>query len=239
MLTNNEVKYIQSLSQKKFRESEKLFVVEGIKMAEEVLNSNFSIHSIYATNSWAEKHPEIKASIIDESQLKKISNLSTPNEVLIVAHQKNQDEKLSYANQITLILDGIQDPGNFGTIIRTADWFGIKQIVASEDCVELNNPKVIQATMGSVFRISVHYANLLEELKQITIPVYGALLNGNSIYDVIKISEGVLVIGNESKGINENILSNISNPITIPKIGKAESLNAALATGIILSHLIK
>lgn len=239
MLTNNEVKYIQSLSQKKFRDEEKLFVVEGVKMADEILDSHFSIHSIYATVLWAESHAEVASKIVNENQLKKISNLSTPNEVFIIAHQKKLNEKINYANQITIMLDGIQDPGNFGTIIRTADWFGIKQIVASTDCVELYNPKVVQATMGSVFRVDVKYVHLTDEMNNITVPVFGALLNGNSIYKTSKVTEGVLIIGNESKGIRESIISHISNPITIPRMGKAESLNAALATGIILSHLVK
>lgn len=239
MLTNSEVKYIQSLSQKKFREKEKLFVVEGVKMAQEVLESNFNVHSIYATKEWAFKKNELDVKTIDEAQLKSISSLNTPNEVLIVVKQKNEPEKFQFKNNITLLLDGIQDPGNFGTIIRTVDWFGVNQIIASTDSVELYNPKVIQATMGSLFRVNVQYKNLPELMNAENLPVYGALLEGKSVYEMSKITEGFLIVGNESKGIRESVISKITHPITIPRKGKAESLNVAMATGIILSHLYK
>lgn len=239
MLTNSEVKYIQSLSQKKFREKEKLFVVEGVKMAQEVLESNFNVHSIYATKEWALNKTELDVNVIDEAQLKRISSLNTPNEVLIVVKQKTEPEKFQFKNNITLLLDGIQDPGNFGTIIRTVDWFGVNQIIASTDSVELYNSKVIQATMGSLFRVNVQYKNLPEIMNAENLPVYGALLEGKSVYEMSKITEGFLIVGNESKGIRESVISKITHPITIPRKGKAESLNVAMATGIILSHLYK
>ncbi len=138
-----------------------------------------------------------------------------------------------------MVLDGIQDPGNFGTIIRIADWFGIKQIVASEDTVELYNPKVIQSTMGSFLRVNVWYQPLPGFLQSAGIPVYGALLNGKNMHGEPPVTEGLLVIGNESKGISKELLPFISHPITIPRLGGAESLNAAVAAGIIVSHLTK
>jgi TrmH family RNA methyltransferase len=140
-------------------------------------------------------------------------------------------------NKISIVLDGIQDPGNLGTIIRIADWFGISQIVCSMDTVELYNPKVIQSTMGSFVRVNVWYDQPEDFLKTLNVPVLGALLNGKSIYETEKLKEGVLVIGNESKGIRENVLKWITDPVTIPRIGGAESLNAAVATGIIISHI--
>jgi TrmH family RNA methyltransferase len=136
------------------------------------------------------------------------------------------------------VLDGIQDPGNFGTIIRIADWFGIKQIIAGEDCVEVYNPKVIQSTMGSICRVNVWYNNLQQWLVNIDVPVYGALLNGENVYNLKSITEGLLIIGNESKGIREPLKSIITHPITIPKRGNAESLNAAIATGIIVGCMV-
>jgi len=142
-----------------------------------------------------------------------------------------------FKNKITLLLDGIQDPGNMGTIIRIADWFGIDQIIASEDSVEFYNPKVIQSTMGSFIRVNCWYKNLPEQLQHASVPIYGALLDGQSVNEIGKINEGILVIGNESKGIRDAVLPFISKAVTIPRIGYAESLNAAVATGILLSHL--
>jgi len=149
------------------------------------------------------------------------------------------DYKQPQIGTITLALDGIQDPGNMGTLIRIADWFGINTILASEDSVEVYNPKVIQSTMGSFIRVKVGYGNLSHLLSDAAIPIFGALLEGASVYNQSPIAEGVLLIGNESKGIHTELLPYISAPIHIPRIGGAESLNAAVAAGILLSHLIK
>ncbi len=238
MLSRSESKYIQTLSHKKQRDAESLFVVEGPKLAEEVLNSHFNIKKIYALQSWANANKNVENTvIIDEDELQKISNLQTANEVLMLVEMPEENILLKFENTITLALDGIQDPGNFGTIIRIADWFGIKQIVCSADCVELYNPKVIQSTMGSFIRVNVVYTKLDECIAKANVPVYGALLNGKDATKIEKPTQGILVIGNESKGIRQPILPHINNAISIKRIGGAESLNAAVATGIILSHI--
>lgn len=241
MLTKNEIKYIQSLYQKKHRDKEDFFVVEGPKIAAEVLKSNYTIEKIYATPEWINTNDINRHNIVTvtDEELKKISSLTTPNKVVMLI-KKPELPVISTYNAIVLVLDGIQDPGNFGSIIRLADWFGIEQVLCSTDCADIYNPKVLQSTMGSFLRVNVAYKNdLAYTLQQSKLPVYGTLLSGTSIYAIPKVSDGFIIIGNEGKGIRENLLPLIEMPITIPKLGGAESLNAAVATGIILSHLIK
>lgn len=240
MLSKNELKYIQSLCQKKQRQEERLFLVEGAKLVEELLQTGLNVRKIYALPVWAEKHSHLpQLTEITEEELEKISNLQTPNQVLALVEQPAPAAEPVLANQLTLVLDTIQDPGNLGTIIRIADWFGIYQVVASMDTVELYNPKVIQSTMGSYARVQVCYRPLADLLSAATVPVYGALLNGKNMYEVAPLKEGILLIGNESKGIQADLLSFVSHPITIPRLGGAESLNAAVAAGIIISHLTR
>jgi TrmH family RNA methyltransferase len=239
MISKNEIKYIQSLFQKKTRDKEGIFIAEGIKLVNELLHSDIVVKKIYATEEWIAEHKQQSNSIkVQPEELKRISTQSTPSQVLAIVEKKKLTTEPLLKNKITLVLDGIQDPGNFGTIIRIADWFGIDQIIASTDTADLYNSKVIQSTMGSIIRISVWYKDLITWLSKANIPVYGALLNGANIYHVKHIKEGLLVIGNESKGIRENLLPFIQHVVTIPKRGAAESLNAAVATGIILSHLM-
>ena len=240
MLTKNEIKYIQSLYQKKQREEEKLFIAEGPKLAEELINSSIEIVNIYATNNWLRSiaNTNLVFTEVSDAELTKISNLQTPNEVVVVARQQQSLPEPILKDQITLVLDGIQDPGNFGTIIRIADWFGITQLVCSNDCVDLYNPKVVQSTMGSITRVNCWYKDFASWSPTVSLDIYGALLEGENVYEVGKVNEGLLVIGNESKGIREPFLSKIQKPVTIPKIGGAESLNAAVATGIILGCLV-
>lgn len=240
MLSKNEHKYIQSLCHKKHRDEEKLFIAEGPKLAEELLQSSFEIKHIYATRQWlqAQSILHVPATEITEAELTRISNLQTPNQVFIIAKQKELANEPAFKDNLTIVLDGIQDPGNMGTIIRIADWFGIKQIIASEDSVEIYNPKVVQSTMGSICRVDVWYKELPEMIADVDVPVYGALLNGESIYKIKNVKEGVLVIGNESKGIREHVKSKITHPVTIPRVGGAESLNAGVATGIIVGCLL-
>lgn len=241
MLTKNEIKYIQSLYQKKHRDKEDFFVVEGPKIAAEVIKSNYAIEKIYATLEWINTNDINTHNIVTvtDEELKKISSLTTPNKVLMLL-KKQVTPVIQVFNDVVLVLDGIQDPGNFGTIIRLADWFGIKQVLCSADCADIYNPKVLQSTMGSFLRVNVIYKNELAIIiQQSKLPVYGTLLNGKSIYALPKIKKGFVIIGNEGKGIRENLWPLIEMPITIPKLGGAESLNAAVATGIILSHLIK
>ena len=237
MLSRSESKYIQSLHHKKQRDIEGLFLVEGPKIVKEILQSHFVVRKLYATSIWINNNQEVQDVVeVNEDELQKISNLQTAHQVLAVVEKptihKKADDKLS------IVLDGIQDPGNFGTIIRIADWFGIRTIICSEDCVELYNPKVIQSTMGSFIRTQVDYFDLSTWFSSNKLPVYGALLNGKNIKEVGSIHEGIIVIGNESKGIRQNILPFIQHPISIARVGDAESLNASVATGIILSHIL-
>ena len=240
MLSKNELKYIQSLCHKKFRQEEGLFIAEGVKLADELLHSDYTIKKIYAIDAWIKGHStdSVETIEISEQELERISALQTPNQVLAIVEQKQMITAPSFQHQWTIVLDNIQDPGNFGTIIRIADWFGIKQIICSNDTVELYNPKVIQSTMGSFIRVNIWYQQLDELLQNVQVPVLGALLSGKSIYELPKMKEGILMIGNESKGIHDSLKKLITQPVTIPKIGEAESLNAAVAMGIIVSHLI-
>ena len=239
MLSKNELKYIQSLCQKKQRTAERLFIVEGVKLVKELIEANYPIKNIYALEEWAAPTTAIPITRINAIELEKISSLQTPNQVLAVVEQQEPIGEPSLKGKLTLMLDGIQDPGNLGTLIRIADWFGIDQIIASHDTVELYNPKVIQSTMGSFLRVNIWYKDIATVLEQQEIPVYGALLEGESIYKTDPPTEGILLIGNESKGIREPLLPLITHRITIPRIGKAESLNAAVATGILLSTLTR
>lgn len=238
MLSKNELKYIQSLCQKKQRTEDGLFLAEGPKLAMELLASDYRVEKLFATAEWlAENRVNVETTTVTENELAKMSTLQTPNEVLLICRQKKEKREPTFKNKVSLVLDGLQDPGNMGTIIRIADWFGIDQIIASEDTVEFYNPKVIQSTMGSFIRVNCWYRNLSEILPMVDVPVYGALLKGQSINKIDPLKEGILVIGNESKGIREAVLPFISKAITIPRIGHAESLNAAVAAGILLSHL--
>ena len=240
MLSKNEIKYIQSLCHKKQRQTEGLFIVEGTKLVDEVLQSSFTVKKIYALAEWESQNKvAVSLETITDIELERISSLQTPNQVLAVVEQQTPQKEPEYKNCFTLVLDGIQDPGNLGTIIRIADWFGITQIIASEDTVELYNPKVIQSTMGSFLRVKLWYKSLPEFLQNCTMPVYGALLNGNNMYSEPAVSEALLIIGNESKGISKELLPFVSHPVMIPRLGGAESLNAGVAAGIIVSHLKK
>lgn len=240
MLTKNEIKYIQSLFHKKQRDEEKLFLAEGPKLAGELLNSQNRVKHIYATAKWLQNNPALKvpATEISEIELGRISSQQTPNEVVVIAQQFVPADEPKLKGRLTIVLDGIQDPGNMGTIIRIADWFGLHQIICSNDCVEMYNPKVVQSTMGSILRVNCWYKELHQWKADINIPVFGALLNGQNIYSIGKVKEGLLVIGNESKGIRDPFISKITHPVTIPKSGLAESLNAAVATGIIVGCMV-
>jgi len=235
MLSRNEAKYIQSLFHKKNRDAEEVFVAEGVKLVAELLDSHLKIKRIYALQNWIRQNPHAENVIpVDESGLKRISGFDTPHEVVAIVQKKIVQNIPDLKKKITVILDGIQDPGNFGTIIRTADWFGIENIIVSNDTADVYNPKVIQSSMGSFIRLNIFYADLKQFLSANTIPVYGAMLNGEDIGTVESPAECLLLIGNESKGIRNEILPFIQKGITIPRLGCAESLNAAIATGIIL-----
>jgi TrmH family RNA methyltransferase len=241
----SKIKYIQSLSQKKFREEAGVFVAEGPKIVEEILHDDIiHVKELYATRNWIDNHPELhgklKSSLleIDERDLARISFLQTPNMVLGVFEIPVLDS-FDPSNKISLMLDTIQDPGNLGTILRCADWFGVKQVICSNECVDAFNPKVVQSTMGSISRVQVIYQDLPSYLNSYkSIPVYAAVLNGKEIAEYKTINQGFILIGNESKGIGPTLLPLVHHRITIPRKGNAESLNAAVATGIILAYLV-
>jgi RNA methyltransferase, TrmH family len=249
MLVKSQVKYIQSLGQKKFRDQEGVFVAEGPKLLDELLKaSNIRLLHIYATRewledkderSWANSAPAPLISLLKKGELERISGLITPNQVLAVCCRPVFGAP-SFENSVSLLLDGIQDPGNMGTMIRIADWFGISQIACSPDSADCYNAKTVQSTMGSISRVQVVYCDLEELIgKYPALPVYGAALKGKPLYEMEPILNGLIVMGNESKGIRKELLEKIPHPVTIPRRGKAESLNAAVAAGIVLSHLMK
>jgi TrmH family RNA methyltransferase len=240
MLTKNELKYIQSLYHKKQRDEEQLFIAEGPKLADELIMSDVVVKQVYALTEWIQRHQAVNAPVkeVSEIELGRISNLQTPNEVLVIAEQSIPVDEPALIGKLTIVLDGIQDPGNMGTLIRIADWFGIDQIICSNDSADKYNPKVVQASMGSIVRVQCWYKDFQVWQPANDLPFFGALLNGKNIYSVGKVNEGVLVIGNESKGIREPMLSKITHPVTIPKSGGAESLNAAVAAGIIIGCLV-
>jgi len=242
MLGKQKAKYIQSLGHKKVRDEEGVFVAEGVKIVDELLHTNKQLIShLYAEEEWIASHDAILSGIdytsVTTDELSKISQLSTPNKVLAIV-KKIPLQKIQTKRQLLLGLDTIQDPGNLGTIIRIADWFGIKNIICSAECADVYNPKTIQSTMGSFLRVNLLYTNLAEWLSgNKDLKVYAALLDGQDVGAMKKINEGMIIIGNESKGISDMILERVNIKITIPKKGNAESLNAAVAAGIILSHL--
>jgi len=245
MLSKTYTKYIQSLHHKKFRDTENAFIAEGSKVVMDLLRSGKIVcEHILATASWLqENEPEIRKyfkgplEIVESFELEKITALSTSNQVLAV-FTKMKVAFIDPRSNITLVLDTIQDPGNLGTIIRIADWFGVPAIICSENCADRYNSKVVQSTMGSLARVEVLYTNLADWLKKNNgITIYAASLNGKNMDGLKKLKEGILLIGNESKGISDEIMELANEKITIPKIGNAESLNAAVATGIILSHM--
>ncbi len=238
------VKYIQSLSHKKLRDADGTFVVESPKVVSEFLSSKkYKPKIICAEKEWLSENGAKLSGIegeiieIDEDSLERISQLKTPNKVLAIFYKETAESPVSYRQKITLLLDGISDPGNFGTIIRIADWFGIENIVCSENCVDCYNFKVVQSSMGSLSRVNIMYTPLDSFIKSHSnILVYATALSGTSILEMRNISEGFLIIGNESTGISDEVLNLSTKKITIPKYGEAESLNAAVATAIILSH---
>ena len=233
MLSRNQIKFIKSLKQKKFRLQHQLFVVEGEKIVNDFLNSDWKIEQIYATKEWEGDAVEVSI-----KELERISSLKTPNKVLAII--KMPQRKSVISGNLVLALDAIKDPGNLGTIIRLADWFGIQHIICSQNCVELYNPKVVQATMGSLCRIQVQYLNLKSTLENMTdYDICAAVMDGKSIFSVEKSEKRIILMGSESHGISTELLEIAHQRVTIPKSenSQAESLNVANACGIILAHL--
>lgn len=245
MLSKSQISFIRSLHQKKYRKEHGLFIVEGIKSIKEFFRSSYQIHTIYYNSEQYNLLPKLPANInlfeVKNAELDKISTLQTPQGFLALVHiPKNRELALTaLKNQFTLVLDGVQDPGNMGTIIRTADWFGFKNIICSADCVEVFNPKTVQATMGSLARVNIYEADLPALLEKNTIPVFGALLDGESIYKTQWGAEGLVILGNEGKGISAEVIKKINKPVTIPRIGEAESLNVAVSAAIFCAELVR
>lgn len=233
MVTKNQIKRILSLQQKKYRNKYGLFFAEGQKVIVELLNSNFILEELFVTEDIFKEVSE--RIFISEGELKKISALTSANNCLAVFQIPPQKE-IKQENLI-IALDKIRDPGNLGTIIRLCDWFGVKNLICSEDTVDLYNPKVIQATMGSIARVNVTYLDLHKFLAQTTLPIFGTFMEGENIYKTCLPTEGILVLGNEANGISPDIQTLIDHKISIPRFGNpTESLNVATATAIILSE---
>jgi len=243
MLSKSQISFVNALQQKKQRKEHALFITEGVKSITEFLSSDYTVNTIFCTSEYLQKFSKITQKVklheVTEAELKKISVLTTPQNALALIEipERTAVNPESFKGKFTLVLDGIQDPGNMGTIIRTADWFGFEKIICSADTVDVYNPKVVQATMGSLSRIEVHYTDLSSFLSSCNLPTFGALLNGKSIYEVDFGNEGIIVLGNEGNGISEEIIEKITQAVTIPRFGKAESLNVAIASSIFCSEI--
>ena len=248
MLSKNKIKQIQSLNRKKNRDESGLFLVEGNKMVEEALRSGFSVQTLVCTASFLNDHPEIRSQAnelieADSQSIQKASLMQNPQDALAVVCQPVHFEPvLNLKNDLILALDFIQDPGNLGTILRIADWFGINSVICSENTVDVFNPKVVQASMGAIFRVKTRYTNLenfFTEAGKNQIPVYGTFLEGKDIYTEELTRNGILVLGNEGNGISPEAARLVSHKIFIPSFssGKgSESLNVAIAAAICCSE---
>lgn len=237
MLVKSQLKLIRSLQQKKYRNQHGLFFVEGKKTVEELLVSDLEPYKIYCSDAEAFDVQDDIVEKVTSAELKQMSCLKNPPGVLGVFYFKKKSE-IDFSDWM-LALDDVRDPGNLGTIIRLCDWFGITTIICSKNTVDCYNPKVLQATMGSIARVNIHYTDLSDFLQEATIPIYGAFMNGASVYKANLPEKGILVMGNEGKGISKEIGELISQEISIPQFGNktTESLNVATATAILLNEV--
>ncbi|WP_034041342.1 TrmH family RNA methyltransferase [Wocania ichthyoenteri] len=235
MLSKNQIKLITRLKQKKYRLQYSFFVVEGIKTIQELLQSKLTLHALYTIEALnIDAKDEI---LISDAELKRISFLTTPNKALAVF--KIPAPKPVNTSGLIVALDAIRDPGNLGTIIRLCDWFGVTDLVCSKETVDCFNPKVVQATMGSITRVNINYVDLVDFLNETSLPVFGAFMEGENVYNKQLPKAGVLVMGNEANGISKEVEAIINEKISIPRFGDlqaAESLNVATATAILLSE---
>jgi TrmH family RNA methyltransferase len=248
MLQRSKVKYIQSLRHKKFRDAGDVFIVEGPRMAKELLECKVShLLEIFATEAWILSNAaglkgveSDKLHRVTDAELGSLSSQQSPSQVLAVVRKFGPEQEPRAGGHVTLALDDIQDPGNMGTIIRTADWFGLTQVVCSRNCADIWNPKVVQATMGSIFRVDVHYVDLAGWIGGLRdMPVLTTALDGNDLFACGPLQEGVIIIGNEGRGVSDALMKLSDKKITIPRYGHAESLNAAVAAGIILGQMCR
>lgn len=243
MLSKSQIGFIKSLHQKKYRKEHGIFIIEGIKSIVEFVPSDYQIHSVYFLPQYQSLLPKLPANIklfeVTSAELEKISTLQAPQGILALVHipETSAIDQDVLRNNFSLVLDGVQDPGNLGTIIRTADWFGIRQVICSSNTVEVYNPKTVQATMGSLCRVNVSYQELGTLLQEIEIPIFGAMLNGRSLYETQWGREGLVILGNEGQGISPEIVNLISHPVTIPRVGAAESLNVAVSAAIFCADI--
>jgi TrmH family RNA methyltransferase len=236
MVSKNQIKLINSLQQKKYRKLHNLFIAEGKKVIQELLDAQFSLAYLFVTKAdLFDTNPA--ATLISDNELKKITALTTANDCLAVFEIKETNFKQT--SGLELALDNIKDPGNMGTIIRLCDWFGISKIICSEETVDMYNPKVVQATMGSLARVQVEYTNLVDYLKATDLEIFGTFMDGKNIYKSNLPSKGIIVMGNEANGISSEIEQLVTQKIAIPRFGnlqQTESLNVATATAIFLSE---
>jgi len=234
-LSKNHIKLITSLSQKKYRQKHKLFVVEGVKVVQEFLNSSYELEIVFSTDTdFSSTNKFIE---VTDQELKKITSLKNPNKVLAIFKIPNQINPIT--GGLILALDSINDPGNLGTIIRLCDWFGVDQLLCSKETVDCYNTKVVQSSMGSLTRVAISYIDLKEYLTSVSIPVFIADMDGDNVYEMKPPTSAVLVMGNEANGISNYIKEIVSTKITIPRYGDSqliESLNVATATAILLSE---
>lgn len=241
-MTKAEIQYVRSLADKRMRDSERLFIAEGHKLIEEIMASPLKIRHIYTTRRDI-THPS--CSIVDTRDMERISQLKSASDSLAIVEKPSYDmRRPNYDKGIVLALDGVQNPGNLGTIIRLADWFGIEHIVCSSECADCYSPKVVQATMGAILRVKVHYVDALSEFlanaRQSGTPIYGTLLDGENIYSQKLTAHGIIVMGNEGRGLSEGCIKELTHRLFIPpypaNAPTSESLNVAMATGIILAE---
>lgn len=238
MVSKSQIKFIKSLQQKKYRTEHRLFVVEGVKTVKELLKANIKPYAIYTTSSAVLENETFKSELISNADLKKISALKTPNNILAVFHQPKEKEITT--NNWVVAVDDVRDPGNLGTIIRLCDWFGITNLFCSTQTVDCYNPKTLQATMGSLARVNIVYGDLEAFLKSTKMPVYGAFMDGKNVYkEDFTAENGVLVMGNEANGVSATVEKLITKKISIPQYGAktTESLNVATATAILLNEI--
>ena len=250
MLSKNLIKYIHSLEMKKFRTRERVFVAEGPKVVEDLMEV-MRPKRLIATNEWINNKQTdgIEIDIVTEEELARLSFLQHPQQVLavfpILSNNQSEDYTKELKGKLTLALDSVQDPGNLGTIIRIADWFGIETIICSHETADVYNPKVVQATMGSIARVKVIYTDLQKTLKHLSesLPIYGTFLNGDNIYKSNLSNDGIIVMGNEGRGISKEVAKVITNRILIPNYPEgrkcADSLNVAIATAITCAEFRK
>ena len=237
MVSKNQIKLISSLHQKKHRQTHQLFIAEGIKGIQELLDAHFELEHLYTTQTDFETVAGNLKTLVTDADLKKMSALASPNTCLAVF--KIPEVKAINSSGLIVALDDIRDPGNLGTILRLCDWFGIQQLICSKETVDVYNPKVVQATMGSIARVNVTYVDLYDFIAKSKLAVFGTFMDGENMYTTNLPQEGIIVMGNEANGISSDLEKIIKNRLTIPRFGtlqKTESLNVATATAIVLSE---